>query len=456
MCGGRKGSLVFAPQRLFKLAKKIIMSKNVINLVAADMGYGHQRAAYPLLDLGGGEIITINKYEGIKDWEKKYWINSLKSYEKISRLKKIPFLGSIVFSIMDAFQKIQPLYPNRDLSDPTIQQKYFYRWVRKGLGKQLIDDLNKELDHKPFVTTFFVAAYIAESHGYDGDIYCIICDTDASRAWAPLNPESSRIRFMVPSEKVKQRFVMYGVKENNIFVTGFPLPKENIGLDKKILEADLARRVVELDQNGVYHSHYQGLLDSALKGPVKNNIPPITITYAVGGAGAQKEIGVTIMNKLLPLIKSEKICLNLVAGSRLEVKDYFETEAKRSGLLSNQQNEIKGVRIIYSPDKNKYFQAFNECLHDTDILWTKPSELSFYAALGLPIIMAPPVGSQEDFNRSWLLSVGAGIDSEPAEYVDEWLPPLLASGRLARAAMDGYLNAEQMGTYNIENLLNSK
>ena len=417
------------------------------------MGYGHQRAAYPLIELGGGKIITINDYQGIKDWERQYWINSLESYEKISRLKKIPFLGQVVFAVMDAFQKIQPLYPRRDLSAPTVQQRYFYRWVRKGLGRKLIEDLNKEGGSKPFVTTFFVAAYIAEFQGYKGDIYCIICDTDASRAWAPLNPGSSRIKFLVPSEKVKDRFKMYGVNEKNIFITGFPLPKENIGFDKKTLESDLARRVVELDPEERYRAHYQGLLDTALSAAAKNDVPPITITYAVGGAGAQKEIGATIMNKLLPQIKTGIIRLNLVAGNRQDVKEYFEAEFKRVVSENSDKNIAKGISIIYSPDKNTYFKAFNECLHDTDILWTKPSELSFYAALGLPIIMSSPVGSQEDFNRAWLLSVGAGLDSEPAEHVDEWLPGLISSGRLARAAMDGYLNAEQMGTYNIEALL---
>ena len=77
------------------------MKGKKINLVAADMGYGHQRAAYPLLALGGGEIITVNDYKGIPEWEKAYWINMLSSYEKISRFKKIPVLGKLVFEVMD-------------------------------------------------------------------------------------------------------------------------------------------------------------------------------------------------------------------------------------------------------------------------------------------------------------------------------------------------------------------
>jgi len=420
-----------------------------INLVAADMGYGHQRAAYPLLDLSAGEIITINNYEGIPDWEAKYWIDSLKSYEKISRFKKVPFLGTAIFKIMDSFQKIKSFYPFRDLSAQTTQQKFYFHSIKSGLGKHLIEKLN--VSDLPFVTTFFVASYIAEYNNYHGDIYCIVCDTDASRAWAPLDSKNSRTKYLVPSDRVKERFLMYGVRPENLIVTGFPLPKENIGKNKEILEADLAKRVKALDQRGEYEEHYAPLLKGELRDFSKTKREAVSLTYAVGGAGAQKEIGATILNKLLPLIKKGELKLNLVAGNRSEVRDYFQAQ-----MNLNNVSENEGVKIIYAESKMEYFKKFNACLRDTDILWTKPSELSFFCALGLPIIMSTPVGSQEDFNREWLMSVGAGVDSLDPEYVSEWLPDLLESGRLARAAMDAYLNAEQMGTYNIENLINKK
>ena len=425
------------------------MQTKKINLVAADMGYGHQRAAYPLLDLSGGEIITINNYPGIPEWEEKYWVDSLKSYEKISQFKKVPILGVLVFQIMDSFQKIKSFYPFRNLSSQTTQQKFYLRSIKAGLGKNLIEKLNTT--GLPFLTTFFVADYIAEYYKYQGDIYCLVCDTDASRAWAPLDPKNSRTKFLLPSDKVKERFLMYGVKLENIIVTGFPLPKENIGSDKEILEADLARRVKALDPNGEYQEHYISLLNKVLPDFSRTKKEPVVLTFAVGGAGAQKEIAAIILNKLLDKIKSGKIKLNLVAGNRPEIRDYFIEQ-----LSLNKLTENDGVKIIFAPNKLDYFREFNLCLRDTDILWTKPSELSFYCALGLPIIMSAPVGSQEDYNREWLMSVGAGVDSLDPEYVDEWLPDLLESGRLARAAMDGFLNAEQMGTYNIEKIINNK
>ena len=37
------------------------------------------------------------------------------------------------------------------------------------------------------------------------------------------------------------------------------------------------------------------------------------------------------------------------------------------------------------------------------MLWTKPSEMTFYAALGIPLILAPPLGAHERYNRRWAL-----------------------------------------------------
>lgn len=423
------------------------METKKINLVAADMGYGHQRAAYPLLDLSAGEIITINNYDGIPDWEREYWIKTLKSYERISRLKKIPGIGTFIFWLMDSFQKIKPFYPFRDLSRQTVQQKFYLRSIKAGLGKKLIEELNST--GLPFLTTFFVAAYIAEYYNYKGDIYCIVCDTDVSRAWAPLNPKTSRVKYLAPSEKVKERLMMYGVKSENIIITGFPLPKENIGVQKEILENDLARRVIALDKEGKYGEYYDFLSEKypLLFADRKNN--PVSITFAVGGAGAQKEIGATILRKLSAGIKQGKYRLNLVAGNRPEVKAYFEEQIEL-----NKITESDGVKIIFSSEKLEYFKIFNICLKETDILWTKPSEISFYCALGLPIIISNPVGSQEDYNREWLISLGAGIDSLNPEYVDEWLPDMLESGQLVRASVDGFLNGEQMGAYNIKKIIN--
>lgn len=417
-----------------------------INLIAVDMGYGHQRAVYPLLDLSNQELITLNNYPGIPGWEESYWLRNLKSYEIISRLKKIPLLGVGIFSLMDRFQRIDSFYPFRDLSKQSWQQKIFLQAIKRGLGKDLIAKL--EQTKLPFVTSFFVAAYAAEYYNYSGDIYCLTCDADVSRAWGPLWPKTSRIKYFATTENVKTRLLMYGVKEGNIILTGFPLPKENIGPEKEVLLNDLSARLLRLDPKGLGIETYKQLIKINAGDETSKKI---TITFAVGGAGAQKEVASIILKKLAANFINGSLEINLVAGSRPEINQYFEEEIRK-----NRLDNLDNVRIIFAPEKMVYFEKFNRCLRTTDVLWTKPSELSFYCALGIPIIILPPVGSQEDFNRDWLLSVGAGIDCLPMNELEKWWPELLSSGRLAKAAYNGYSKAENMGTYNIEKFLFNK
>ena len=96
---------------------------------------------------------------------------------------------------------------------------------------------------------------------------------------------------------------------------------------------------------------------------------------------------------------------------------------------------------------------FNEALHETDILWTKPSELSFYCALGIPIVMSPIIGSQEKFNRKWLREIQAAMKQEKPDYTDQWLNDLLNRGTLAESAWDGFLKARKLGTFKIFKVL---
>jgi len=418
-------------------------------VVTVDMGYGHQRAAYPFAAVAEGGIITINDYVGITA-EAKEISNGIRSqYEYVSFFKKLPIIGGLVFSLMDYFQQIKPFYPHRDLSKSTLQQKYFYRKIRDGLGRKLIENLNA--NPLPLLTTFFAAAYCAEYYNYKGEIYLAVCDADISRAWAPLDSETSRINYLVPNKRVKDRLMLYGVKDDKIFTTGFPLPKENIGTDDwEYLKADLKDRLEVLDPEGVYRKKYSKLIEAYLcpVAEINGASRPLTLTFAVGGAGAQRDLGILVLKRLKNKIIENKIQLNLVAGSRQDVAEYFE-KALKENFLQNYKN----VQVIYSPDKTEYFRQFNQILRSTDLLWTKPSELSFYSGLGLPIIMMEPIGSQEEYNRRWLLGVGAGVDSKNPNYVDEWLFDFLNSGWLAEAAMRGYLNAPKMGTYNMENIV---
>lgn len=414
-----------------KFKNKFSASTKQAYVVAVDMGYGHQRAVYPLRHLAAPLptdknrnpiVINANNYERIPKKDKAQWDGSQKMYEFISRFTNIPLIGRILFKSMDYFQRIEPFYPKRDQSRPTLQLRSIYAGIKRGWGKHLIDTLNQK--PLPLITSFFIPAYFAEEHGYKGEIYLLCCDADVSRAWAPLKAGSSRIKFLVPSERVKERLRRYGVRAENIFLTGFPLPEENIGVRETVLKKSFDTRLARL----------------RLKSKT-----PLTVTFCVGGAGAQRDLGVQILNSLHKKIDAGEVILNLVAGSRADVNDFYQ---KAIDALHFKPKHKGCIRIIYAPVKADYFKIFNEILLNTDILWTKPSELSFYAALGIPVIMAPTVGSQEEFNREWLLTLGAGLDQKDPDFTHEWLFEWLKNKTLAQAAQHAF-DAPRNGTKNI-------
>ncbi len=417
-------------------------------VITVNMGYGHQRTTYPLKYLAfKKEIIPANSYQDIPSGDRRLWEGSRKFYETISQFKRVPLIGGFVFATYDKLQRILSFYPKRDLSKSNFQLQEIFSLIQRGWGKDLIERLKK----KPFplVTSFFTPAFMAESFNYPGDIFCIICDADIARTWASLIPHTSKIKYFAPNERVVERLKLYGVKAENIFLTGYPLPKENIGTEKLgLLRKDLAHRIVNLDPKKRYQHYYNPLIKKYIgKLPKKSN-HALTLMFAVGGAGAQKEIGIEVVKSLFSKIKKQEIKIILVAGIRKKVKEYFVKEIRKLGLKNN-----KNIEIIFEKEIELYFQKFNMALRNTDILYTKPSELSFYSALGIPIIVAPCIGSQEEFNKSWLLKSGFGIPQKDPSHIHEWLFDWLERGYLAEAAMEAFIEGEKLGTFKIEKII---
>lgn len=423
-------------------------------LVAVDMGYGHQRPAHALKHLAHSPVITANNYLGIPVKDRNVWLNSQKFYEYVSRIKHIPFIGGWIFDTYDKFQSIGQYYPYRDLSKPNFAVKQTYRLFKKGWGKHLIDKLSKQ--PTPLITTFFTVAFMAEYHNYPGPIYCVTTDSDISRAWAPLEPHKTRIIYLASTDRAYSRLKEYGIPEKNILLCGFPLPQENIGDERLLhLKERILNRLSNLDPNHSYlKRHYQDMaryLGAAFY-PKKAD-HPITITFAVGGAGAQKEIGIELAKSLAPQLCKQELRINLVAATHKFVRDYFQEELRKQGL-----DHLYGscINIIYEPTKDKYFETFNQIIDQTDVLWTKPSELCFFAGLGIPIILSPTIGAQEDSNSRWVKNMGAGFEQGDPQYANEWLLDWIQKGFLAEAAMKGFIEAPYLGTLNVERALAGK
>jgi len=420
-------------------------------IVAVDMGYGHQRPAFALRHLAfKGKIITANDYPGIPELDRTVWRETRRVYEFISKFKKIPVLGDLVFSLMDKVQEIKPFYPKeRPLEPPGLQLRTIYGLIeRKEWGRHLIERLDE--DPIPMICTFPVMGFMAEHWQYRGDIYLLVTDSDAARAWVSFFPKESKIRYLAPSQLVFERLLQYGVLKEKIALTGFPLPQEFTNKEGFLqTKEDLRRRLVRLDPKRKYITRYADVVRAYLgKVPTKHDGAPV-ITFAMGGAGAQQALGRQIIQHLSPLLKKGKLKLCMVAATHEDAAAGFKKAALEQGLSE------KEVQVVFLKSKDEYFKKFTEILRATDILWTKPSELSFYAALGIPLLLAPPIGSQEVQNSKWLVRLGSAIPQLKVEYANEWIPDFLDQGLFAEAAMQGFVEMERNGANNIANIIES-
>ncbi len=429
-------------------------SDGIAWVAAADMGLGHKRAAWPLRTIAVGGVHVTGSDAATEPAERALWSRLRGAYERVSRLKRVPLIGEALFKLYDRLQAIPTAYPFRDLSKPTVQVAFADRLIAQGIGASLLTLMKR--NPLPLVATFYAPALAADAAGW-GRVYLVITDTDLNRVWVARDPKKSRIRYLVPCGKALRRLRQYGVPDDRIFMTGFPLPLELIGDENlDVLRYDLGKRLARLDPNERFWSlhrpsveHFLGAdLCPAERGAAAG---PVTVTFAVGGAGAQIEIALAALESLAPRIASGEFRMNLVAGVRGEIRDAFL--AARERMETAHPGAAAGIRVVFGGSDDEYFTAFADCLHDTDVLWTKPSELSFYAGLGLPIVMAPVIGAQEERNREWLLEVQAGMDQKDPRFAGEWLADLLAEGRLAEAAWDGFLKARKYGTYKIAELL---
>ncbi len=424
-------------------------------VVGVNMGYGHQRTAHALKSLAyQGRIINANDYPGIPPRDRKIWQESRRFYEAISKFKRIPMIGHAAFAVYDRlFQRIVDFYPMKDLSRAPFLTNRTYGLIQKGWGRDFVKRL--EENPLPLVTTFFISAFMAEKFEYSEEIYLVVCDADISRQWAPQDPLSTRINYCAPTARVVERLKLYGIPKKRIFLTGYPLPEENIfgklskeKRDCAAVKSDLANRLANLDPNNVYLSKYCSLVNDSLCAAVGKSRRPLTILFSAGGAGAQGEIGLAIMRQLKDRIIAGKVKLILSAGINEKVKKLYENGAREAGV-----DEATGLEILFQDSIAAYFNHFNKALRKTDVLWTKPSELSFYSALGIPVVIAPPIGSQEDFNKSWLLKSGFGLEQGDLRCIGQWLDDWIDNGYLAEAAMEGFIEGEKNGVANIKTLV---
>jgi hypothetical protein len=404
------------------------MAKKCVWVVSADMGYGHLRAADPFSKIACRRIISINTDNITPEKEQKYWRRILSLYENISRSKRIPVVGNLMFSIMNYLLKIPPATESRDLSKPTFQVKMLNIQIKKGLCKGLTGHLAKHPG--TLLTSFYAPAIAADLAGID-DVFCIICDSDLNRVWVAKNPQDSNIKYFSPCQEASLRLERYGVKKERIFTTGFPLHPELVGSRRlELAKRNFTLRMKRLKQfSAMWHGPNQ-------------NTQPLNIVFAIGGAGAQSGLAKKLFDELFHLIARGLFKFTVIAGTRVDVKTFFEE--------NKQMMSCENFQLIWAKNHNEYFRAFNLVISQADILISKPSEISFYAGLGIPFLIAPPIGSQEQFNRNWLLKNNAAMELPPSlNGISDWLIRQFETGKLFELAENGFQNIEKDGFYKI-------
>lgn len=411
-------------------------------VVAIDMGYGHLRPAEAIAERAGVEVLELDRPPLASKKEEALWRKVRAFHENTSRWSQLPLIGPAFRALMDSVTAIPSLYPRRDLSAPHAGVKQLQRFIDGGLGATLVETL--AATNAPLVTTFYAPAVVADHLGAER-VFCVVTDSDINRIWAPIDPRRSKATYLAPSKRVVARLMAYGVAREKIILTGFPLPHELLGgPELQTARLNLSKRLVRLDPT----QHFLQTAAARSIGPLpqeERGNPP-RITFAVGGAGAQTELVDKFLPSLRGAIRDERLILTLVAGRRKEVAAKFKAAIEKNNLTDRLN---KGVEILLGDDWKSYYRAFNQKLAETDVLWTKPSEMTFYAALGIPLLFSDPVGVHEKYNKRWAMEAGAGLAQRDLEHAGDWLAEWLEDGVLAAAAWAGFNRLPNQGLYRI-------
>lgn len=182
----------------------------------------------------------------------------------------------------------------------------------------------------------------------------------------------------------------------------------------------------------------------------------------VGGAGAQKEIFVQIIKTLIPYIKKNKAVLHLNVGDHLKVweglcqdipeldslatkhfDDWKDTQKFAEHALDQ---EVSGIHAFYHKDIFAAVYSTNLLMRSSDVLITKPSELSFYP---IPKLLIKRVGGHEAWGAVRSAEIGDGtLECESVGLTVQMLELLLNSDDILTHMCQNILKANKIGVYN--------
>ena len=419
------------------------------SVVAVNMGYGHLRPAAALATELSTTVRRADEAPLADSRDRATFARMHALLVSLSLAPETPFLGARLRHLLDAATFIPRIRGRGRLSAPNGATRYLSGLIDRGFGRNLVGHLRRS--GETLVSTFYAQPIAADAAGVDR-LVCVVTDAEVNRVWVASDPAASRVRYCVPLRRTARRLEAYGVDPRRITVTGFPLPPGLVGgRGHETLVRNLGARLRRLDPAGAFRRAGPASAravadladDAAASGPVQ-------VTFAIGGAGAQADLATQLVRALREPLARGAMRLTLVAGVRRATATALTSFVARH---AREALALGAVEVLHEPSFDGYLGRFEACLARTDVLWTKPSEMTFYGALGLPLVLTPPLGFHERINGRIARRRGFGFVSPPAGAAASWLEARLLDGSLARAAWAGRERMPCDGTYRIADLV---
>ncbi|MBQ9898315.1 MAG: hypothetical protein IJM44_02530 [Ruminococcus sp.] len=192
-----------------------------------------------------------------------------------------------------------------------------------------------------------------------------------------------------------------------------------------------------------------------------NDGKPKRWLMSVGGAGAQKPIFVSVIRKLLPSIRIGDAALFINVGDHMNVwrelveaipelgeiafehfSDFAETEAFAADAY---KNDVHGIHVFCHKDIFAAVYSTNLLMRCSDVLITKPSELSFYP---IPKLMIKRVGGHEAWGAIRSAEVGDGTyECSSTAETEAMLMLLQNNGDIIEKMCSHIITAKNAGIY---------
>jgi hypothetical protein len=185
------------------------------------------------------------------------------------------------------------------------------------------------------------------------------------------------------------------------------------------------------------------------------------LLISVGGAGAQRQLFVTLARSLLPVIQSGEVVLFLNCGDHRAVYetlckevigfdaiaerhfDWAETVRFCQGAVGE---DVTGLHVFVNDDVFAAVYTTNLLMRASDVLLTKPSELAYYP---IPTLMLPRVGGHEAWGAIRASELGYGtIECTSEPLVLQTLEMLIHEDDVLKLYCENILKLKQMGVFN--------